>query len=67
MADENKYRGVSSQRIVAEAIVNAKGARRGVPPINNIMQILPQPLLNEVTEEADAVIAALKAADRLIK
>ena len=43
----------------AAAIANARGGRRGAPPISNILAILPEKLLAEVREDAEA---ALKAA-----
>jgi hypothetical protein len=44
----------------ASAIINARGMRRGVPSIGNVLAILPADLKAEVMEEAEA---ALKAAE----
>jgi hypothetical protein len=44
---------------VASAIANARGNRRGVPQIVNILDLLPMKLLSEVTEEAEAALEAL--------
>ncbi len=46
--------------IVARELANARGARHGVPPIGNILDLLPPKLLYEVLDDADAVIAALR-------
>jgi len=43
----------------AAAIANARGGRRGAPEIVNVLDILPEKLLAEVMEDAEA---ALKAA-----
>ena len=46
----------------AAAIANARGGRRGMPTITNILDVLPQNLVDEVMEDAEQ---ALKAADAL--
>jgi len=43
----------------AAAIANARGGRRGVPEIVNILDMLPEKLRDEVLEDAEV---ALKAA-----
>lgn len=43
----------------AAAIANARGGRRGVPEIVNILDMLPEKLRDEVPQDAEA---ALKAA-----
>lgn len=43
---------------VAAAIVNARGGRRGVPPIVNVLDILPPRLKAEVIEDAAAALEA---------
>lgn len=48
---------------VAAAIANARGNRRGVPDIVNILDILPKKLRDEVLDDADAVLAALGISD----
>jgi hypothetical protein len=47
-------------RAVAAAIANARGMRRGVPTITNILELIPKHLVDEVTEDAEAAIEALK-------
>ncbi|CAA2366780.1 hypothetical protein [Xanthomonas phage Fontebon] len=42
----------------AAAIANARGGRRGVPAITNVLDILPPHLLAEVTEDAQAALEA---------
>jgi hypothetical protein len=46
----------------AAAIANERGGRRGAPPIENILEILPAHLKDEVLQDARA---ALEAADQL--
>jgi hypothetical protein len=46
-------------KIVAAAIANARGGRRGMPPIKNILDILPAKLREEVLDDASTVLAAL--------
>src|SRR5579864_7130935 len=43
---------------VAAAIANVRGARRGMPPITNVLTILPAKLKDEVMEDARAALAA---------
>lgn len=51
---------MSHQEIIASAIANSRGMRRGVPPILNILGMLPQKLVDEVMDEAQNVIDELK-------
>jgi hypothetical protein len=43
----------------AAAIANARGARRGMPAIVNVLELLPEKLRAEVLDDAEAVLAAL--------
>lgn len=45
--------------VAAAAIANARAGRRGAPPISNVLAILPANLVEEVREDAKAVLAAL--------
>jgi len=45
---------------MAAAIANARGMRRGVPTITNILELLPGKLLVEVIEDAGAALDALE-------
>lgn len=45
----------------AAAIANARGGRRGAPPISNVLQILPGKLRDEVMEDAEAALRAALA------
>lgn len=45
--------------LAAAAIANARGGRRGIPEITNILEMLPDNLVVEVMQDAEA---ALKAA-----
>mgnify|MGYP001583306327 CR=1 FL=1 len=45
-------------RRAAAAIANARGNRRGVPSIVNILDILPAKLLDEVMEDARVALEA---------
>jgi len=45
----------------AAAIANARGGRRGVPEISNILEVLPEKLREEVIEDAEAALAAAEA------
>jgi hypothetical protein len=51
--------GDNRQKIVAAAIANARGNRRGVPTISNVLDMLPRKLVDEVMDDASAVLAAL--------
>ena len=55
MPDRNEI-----QHVIAAAIANARGGRRGMPPIKNILDLLPAKLQDEVLDEALAVIDALR-------
>jgi hypothetical protein len=48
---------------VAAAIANARGGRRGVPTVKNILDVLPQKLVDEVMDDARAAIDAVRAFD----
>ena len=43
----------------AVAIANARGGRRGAPPIANVLDVLPEKLKDEVTEDAQAALDAV--------
>ena len=45
----------------AAAIANARGGRRGMPPIKNVLDILPDKLRREVMEDAEAALEAAAA------
>ncbi|MGX9980317.1 hypothetical protein [Methylobacterium fujisawaense] len=45
-------------REAAAAIANARAARRGAPAVANVLDILPQNLLDEVVEDATAALDA---------
>ena len=45
-------------KAAANAIANARGARRGAPRVVNILDILPQNLRDEVMEDAEAALTA---------
>lgn len=44
------------------AILNARGMRRGMPPVANVLEMVPADILENATEDA---AAALKAADAI--
>lgn len=44
----------------AAAIANARGMRRGVPEIVNILDLLPEKLREEVIEDATAALEAIE-------
>lgn len=46
-------------RLAAAAIANARGARRGAPEIQNVLDILPDKLRREVMEDAEAALKAV--------
>ena len=48
-----------TREVIAAAIANARGMRRGVPTIVNILDILPAKLRDEVLDDADNVMEAL--------
>ena len=48
-------------RAAASAIANARGSRRGVPTITNILEMLPKKLFDEVMEDAQAALEAAAA------
>jgi hypothetical protein len=47
--------------IAAAAIANARGGRRGVPQITNILELLPAKLRDEVMEDARCALQAVAA------
>lgn len=47
---------------VACAILNARGNRRGVPTIANILDLVPVPIADEARDDARAVLAAIATA-----
>jgi hypothetical protein len=47
-----------SVRSAAAAIANNRGGRRGMPPIDNVLDLLPAKLFCEVVEEAEAALDA---------
>lgn len=47
----------------AAAIANARGGRRGMPAITNVLDILPDNLLQEVREDARAALEAAGGAE----
>lgn len=50
----------SDIQTAAAAIANARGGRRGMPQITNVLDLLPPKLRDEVTEDARAVFEALQ-------
>jgi hypothetical protein len=54
------------KNIIASAIANARGMRRGMPPISNVMSILPDNLKKEVLDDADNILRELKKAGFVI-
>lgn len=48
------------QKTIAEAIANARGMRRGVPTISNILDMLPEKLVDEVMDDAANVYKELE-------
>ena len=47
----------------AEAIANARGGRRGMPPISNIRELIGPKLWAEVLEDSEAALRAALAPD----
>lgn len=47
------------KEIIAGAIANARGMRRGMPPVSNILDMLPEKLKNEVNDDAENIIKEL--------
>lgn len=45
---------------VAEAILNARGRRRGMPPVSNLLAALPEKLVAEAREDAEAALDAAR-------
>ncbi len=53
-----KVRPLTTQEIIAKAIATARGQRRGVPAISNILDVLPARLREEVMDDAHAIMLA---------
>jgi hypothetical protein len=51
---------LTTRELIASEIANARGMRRGAPSISNVLDILPEKLKNEVLDDADNIIVALK-------
>lgn len=51
---------MTHQEIIASAIANGKLMRNGVPPIANVLDILPESLLEEVNDQAENVLKELE-------
>lgn len=53
----------------AAAILNARGMRRGIPPIKNVLDFAPAPMVEDAREDARAALieATTLESDRLIK
>lgn len=45
---------------IAAALANARGMRRGVPPITNVLDLVPQEIKAELLDDADQVLEAIK-------
>ena len=56
---------MSVEEIAAAAIANERGGRRGMPPITNVLELLPDNLLEEVMGDAKAVLEAVGLAELL--
>jgi hypothetical protein len=52
---------METQEIIAAAIANARGMRRGMPAIANVLDLLPEKLREEVMDDAANVITELIA------
>lgn len=52
---------MSEQQVIATVLANQKIMRNGCPPIVNVLDMLPQKLKDEVLDDAQAVLDALKA------
>lgn len=48
--------------VIAGALANARGMRRGIPIITNVLDLLPDNLRQEVRDDAEVVIAQLRDA-----
>ena len=46
-------------RAVASAIANVRGMRRGAPTIGNILDVLPKKIVQELEDDAEAVLRAV--------
>lgn len=53
------------RRVAAAAIANARGGRKGAPPVTNVLDILPDEILSPLLEDADAVLDAIGANELL--
>lgn len=52
---------MTRREVIAAAIANARGMRRGAPPISNVLEILPPKIKAEVLDDAEAVEKAIDA------
>lgn len=50
---------MSAKLRVVAALANARGMRRGVPPITNVVDILPTQVRRELEDDAEQVLKAL--------
>lgn len=53
--------------MIAAAIANARGNRRGVPSITNVLDILPPKLKEEVIDDAKAVMKLIEKSNGWVK
>lgn len=58
---QDSERQLAEARVTAAAaaIANARGGRHGMPPISNVLNMLPQTLVDEVMEDAKAALEAI--------
>ena len=54
-----------SIELAAAAIANERGGRRGVPPITNVLELLPDNLREQVMQDAQAALEAVGLAELL--
>lgn len=55
------------EEIAAAAIANERGGRRGMPPITNVLEILPAKLREEVMQDAKAALEAVGMASKEVE
>jgi hypothetical protein len=58
---------MSVEEIAAAAIANERGGRRGMPPIKNVLELLPDNLREEVMQDAKAALEAVGLASNEIE
>jgi len=58
---------MTPKEIIASAIANARGMRRGAPSIANVLAILPIKLRDEVMDDADNVLTELHRSGLVIR